>query len=252
MCHASQSLQAMPVTKEQLDKTLLQTFDIEQFISVDPIGIVYQLRQHTTDQLDIELGALFTAMISWGNRKAIRQAALHMLRDEMHWHPATFILNQEYTQSYQTAKKDCVYRTLNRPTFITLCHNINQALTQANSPTLETMFRGRSTQEIITTIATWLSPARLGTPGRSACKRICMYLRWMIRQNSPDLGLWKTHDQAQLYAVMDTHVCQLTSHLLKNKGATWRSCQELTQLFRTWDPTDPLKYDIALMTTADS
>ena len=242
----------MCITKARLDDTLKKTFDIEHFLSIDPIGIVYELRRHTSDQLDIELGALMTAMISWGNRKAIRRAALHMLRDEMSWHPAAFILNGDYMHSYHDAKNGCVYRTLNRHAFISLCENIRQALTLRDTPTLEAMFYGQDTQEIIATIATWLAPARLGMPGRSACKRICMYLRWMIRKGCPDLGLWKNHDQSTLYAVMDTHVCQLTAPLLKGKGATWQTCLELTRLFRTWDPIDPLKYDIALMTAADN
>jgi len=51
---------------------------------------------------------------------------------------------------------------------------------------------------------------------------------------------------------MDTHVCQQTRHLLKHKRPTWQACEELTALFRSWDPIDPLHYDIALMTLADS
>ena len=100
-------------------------------------------------------------------------------------------------------------------------------------------------------IATWLSPARVGSMDKSACKRICMFMRWMTRTTAPDLGIWRERSQGDLYAVMDVHVCTLTSSILTNKQASWKSCNELSQIFKEWAPIDPLKYDIALMTLSD-
>jgi uncharacterized protein (TIGR02757 family) len=117
--------------------------------------------------------------------------------------------------------------------------------------TLENIFNGMNITDIIAMISGWLSPARLGQPGKSACKRICMYLRWMVRREAPDLGLWKRMKQADLYAIMDTHVCQLAAPLLSRRQADWKTCTELTNIFRSWSPEDPLKYDLALMTAAD-
>lgn len=248
----------MQVTKELLDKALEGTFDMKRFLQVDPMGLVYELKEHTNNQLDIELGALFTAMITWGNRKAIRSAVRHMLEDEMHWHPGDFILSGAYEQSYKNARNNCVYRTLNATVFKQVCRNIQGALEGVQmvqgvqGVTLEQMFRACSIEEIISTLSQWLAPARLGSFGTSACKRICMYLRWMIRQETPDLGLWHTHNQNELYAVMDVHVCQLTEGLTGMRQATWKSCRHLTEIFRSWDNVDPLKYDIALMTVADN
>ena len=73
----------------------------------------------------------------------------------------------------------------------------------------------------------------------------------MTRKTSPDLGIWKSRSQDDLYAVMDTHVLQLTKEILRNKQPSWKACEELTTIFKSWDPEDPLKYDIALMTLAD-
>lgn len=236
------------ISRHQLD-LLYQDFDVNKFLSVDPCGIVYELKEHTDNQLDIELGALFVAMITWGNRKAIRSAARHMLKDEMKWHPAEFVRSEAFRDSYRDAKNGCVYRTLNSDRFKEVCESIQQELGTAN--TLEELFSGKSIEECIETLARWLAPAKLGTAGKSACKRICMYLRWMIRQQSPDLGIWKSLSQKDLYAVMDVHVCQLTAPILKTKQANWKSCSELTRIFRGWCPEDPLKYDVALMVLAD-
>ena len=174
----------------------------------------------------------------------------------MQWHPADFILEGKYAQSYLNAKNECVYRTLNRNNFILVCKNIHKALLEENcdesTKTLEKLFQGKTIEDIIAILCQWLSPAKLGKPGVSACKRICMYLRWMIRQNEPDLGIWKEMDQRKLYAVMDVHVCQLTASILTRKQADWKACVELTNIFRTWSEEDPLKYDLALMTAADN
>lgn len=243
------------ITKEILDKAHREHFSKEKFLETDPCGLVYELMRHTGRQLDIELGALFVAMITWGNRKAIRQAAHRMLCDEMKWHPADFILEQRYRNSYRDAKNGCVYRTLNREKFLLVCDNIHRVLTETHRDTkdltLEFLFAGKSVEEIIAIICQWLAPAKLGTPGVSACKRICMYLRWMIRRQEPDLGLWRQMDQRKLYAVMDVHVCQLTASILSRRQADWKACTELTGIFRGWSEDDPLKYDIALMTVAD-
>lgn len=243
------------ITKEILEKSLLENFSKEAFLEVDPCGLVYELMRHTDRQLDVELGALLVAMITWGNRKAIRKAAHHMLCDEMDWHPAEFILEERYENSYLEAKNGCVYRTLNRENFILVCRNIRKALIhniqEHRDLTMEQLFTGKTIEETIAEICRWLAPAKLGKPGVSACKRICMFLRWMIRREEPDLGLWKQMDQRKLYAVMDVHVCQLTASILSRKQADWKTCTELTEIFRSWSEDDPLKYDIALMTIAD-
>lgn len=238
----------MIVTKELLDSTY-QDFNFERFRQVDPFGTVYELMKHTDTQLDIELGALLVSMISWGSRKVIVPTAIHMLRDEMEWHPAEFIFSGKYLFSYKNAKNQCVYRTLNVPTFKEVCHNLQDNLT--GYATMEERLNGLTTKETIREICSWLSPAKVGTMDSSACKRICMFMRWMVRQEMPDLGLWKSRDQRDLYAVMDVHVCDQTRNLLKNKNPTWKACEELTSIFRTWDASDPLKYDIALMRLAD-
>ena len=97
------------INKQNLDN-IYKDLDTETFKSVDPCGIVYELMAHTNNQLDIELGALFVAMISWGNRKAIRHAAKYMLCNEMRWSPSSFIMEGKYEHSYINAKNNCVYR----------------------------------------------------------------------------------------------------------------------------------------------
>lgn len=241
----------MMITKDLLERCYREDFRAERFLEVDPCGVVYELTGHTSRKLDIELGALFVAMISWGNRKAIRSAARYMLGVEMDWQPAEFVMSGRFRESYVSAKNGCVYRTLNRGAFAEVCENVRVALAESGCESLEDFFCGRSIEEVIAVLAEWLRPAKLGRFGVSACKRICMFLRWMVRRESPDLGLWRSFDQGDLYAVMDVHVCELTEGLTGMRQASWKSCRRLTEIFREWDAEDPLKYDVALMTVAD-
>lgn len=84
----------------------------------------------------------------------------------------------------------------------------------------------------------------------SACKRVCMFLRWMVRDASPvDLGLWSDIiDKRTLIMPMDTHVVSeaVRLGLLQRKGASMATARRLTATMRTVFPDDPLKGDFAL------
>ena len=83
----------------------------------------------------------------------------------------------------------------------------------------------------------------------SACKRLCMFLRWMVRPaDGIDLGLWKGVSPAQLIIPVDTHICRISRYLgfTRRKAAGWRMAQEITTALRIFDPSDPVKYDFPL------
>lgn len=84
----------------------------------------------------------------------------------------------------------------------------------------------------------------------SCCKRVCMFLRWMVRKNSPvDLGIWAgLIDQRTLLIPLDTHVIQqaMLLGLLTSKSTTMVAARRLTEKLLTFFPEDPLKADFAL------
>lgn len=83
----------------------------------------------------------------------------------------------------------------------------------------------------------------------SACKRLCMFLRWMVRPaDGIDLGLWESVSPAQLIIPVDTHICRIGRYLglSSRKAADWRMAQEITAALRAFDPLDPVKYDFSL------
>ena len=83
----------------------------------------------------------------------------------------------------------------------------------------------------------------------SACKRLCMFLRWVVRPaDGIDLGIWRGVSPSQLVIPVDTHISRICSYLgfTGRKAADWRMAQEITTALRRLDPADPVKYDFSL------
>ncbi len=83
----------------------------------------------------------------------------------------------------------------------------------------------------------------------SACKRLCMYLRWMVRPaDGIDLGLWHAVSPAKLVVPVDAHIQRIGRYLgfTRRKQADWRMAREITAALRAFDPADPVKYDFSL------
>lgn len=99
-----------------------------------------------------------------------------------------------------------------------------------------------------------LTPPNLG----SACKRWCMLLRWMVRKDDLDLGLWaegspllpvgRSIKPSQLVMPLDTHTGRISQYigLTERKVLGWKAAREITDRLRECDPADPVKYDFAL------
>lgn len=82
----------------------------------------------------------------------------------------------------------------------------------------------------------------------SACKRMNLYLRWMVRRTPPDLGLWTFVDPAKLVMPLDTHVHRIATFLglSERKSGDWKTARALTDALARFDASDPVRYDFAL------
>ena len=89
-------------------------------------------------------------------------------------------------------------------------------------------------------------PERLNSAG--TYKRYMMYLRWMVRKDRLDMGIWTKIDKKDLLVPLDTHTFKMAGKLglLKRKSYDMKAVLELTEQFRRWDSSDPIKYDFAL------
>ena len=82
----------------------------------------------------------------------------------------------------------------------------------------------------------------------SACKRLNLFLRWMVRRDSLDLGVWSRVSPAQLVVPLDTHVIRVGRclRLTRYTSPGWRMAQDITASLRRLDPSDPVRYDFSL------
>jgi uncharacterized protein (TIGR02757 family) len=83
------------------------------------------------------------------------------------------------------------------------------------------------------------------------CKRLLLYLRWMVRREAPDFGLWRSVSPARLLVPIDTHVENMSRSigLTRRRSRTWRMAEEITARLAVLDASDPVKYDFALCHT---
>jgi uncharacterized protein (TIGR02757 family) len=82
----------------------------------------------------------------------------------------------------------------------------------------------------------------------SACKRMNLFLRWMVREDELDFGLWKGMRADQLIIPVDTHIARIAQKLklTRRKNISWHMAEEITENLKRFDPNDPVKYDFAL------
>jgi uncharacterized protein (TIGR02757 family) len=236
---------------------LVTRFNTPQFIPGDPVSIPHLFSK----KQDIEIAGLFAATLAWGQRTTI----INNCRKLMQWMdnaPHDFVLN--HTERDLKPFLGFAHRTFNDTDTLYfiyflkhyyLAHSSLETAFTANLGDADETIEGALSgfQEIFFNNEN--APPRtrkhVSTPLRkSACKRLCMYLRWMVRRdaNGVDFGLWKGIAPRQLICPLDLHVERIARefNLITRKQPDWACALELTSRLRRLDPTDPVKYDFAL------
>lgn len=237
-------------------------FEQPDFIKDDPISIPHRF----TKQQDIEIAGFFAAILAWGNRKSIINSC-NKLMQRMDAAPYDFIMNFE--EDDLKPFMGFVHRTFNSTDLFHFFDFLQYHYRVAKQPSLETAF-SRHLQPHDENIETAFTgfynsffdvkvfedyPVRtqkhIATPAKkSACKRLNMFLRWMVRSNAGgvDFGIWKNIKPSQLVCPLDLHVSRVARHfnLLQRPNNDWLSALELTNHLKEMDASDPVKYDYAL------
>lgn len=245
----------MDKLKNALDR-LVARFETPDFIADDPIAIPHGY----DDPRDREVIGLFAALLAWGRRATI-QNKLADLCERMRYAPHRFVTH--YDDARDGACLDgFVHRTFNSGDARVLVRALRMLLERHGS--LEAAFADHLAPD-----APDVGPAIEGfsnrvltihpeTPPRlrkhlarpstgSACKRLAMFLRWMVRPDPVDFGLWTRIRTDQLVLPLDVHAGRQARvwGLLTRPQDDWRAVLELTEACRTLDPRDPCRYDFA-------
>jgi len=242
--------------KSYLDDCVLQ-FNQPEFIPDDPISIPHQF----TQLQDIEIIGLWVAILAWGQRKTIINKANELI-DLMGGAPYDFILNhQEKDRQAFLQFKHRTFQATDTLYFLEFFQNYyrkHQSLEDAfarhltaNDPTTAKALIGFRNDFFALPNAPQRTRKHVASPARnSSCKRLNMFLRWMVRQDEQgvDFGLWKKIKPSQLQMPLDVHVERVARRLglIDRKQRDWKTVVELTDRLRAFDPEDPVKYDFAL------
>jgi uncharacterized protein (TIGR02757 family) len=237
--------------KEFLDFKSEQ-YENKKFLTNDPIQLVHRFSKKE----DQEIIGFLVSTIAWGNRKSIISNGEKLI-EIMHDSPHEFVLN--YQASQQTPH--FVHRTFNATDLDFFLRSLHQIYSAKSG--LENCFqkhteipgiKGRIVsfrEQFLATTHERRSEKHISNPlQNSACKRLNMFLRWMVRPSNKgvDLGIWKSISPAELYLPLDVHTSRNARKLglLQRGQDDWKALTELMDQLKQFDPIDPVKYDFAL------
>ncbi len=236
-------------------ETLYAKYNTPEFIEPDPISIPHSFSRKE----DIEISGLLASTIAWGNRKAIVKSANRMM-EYLGREPYNFVMNASAHDV--ESLKTFVHRTFSGEDFAAFILMIRGLCQKYGS--IGAFFEGSYAQskDIRVTLAQFRTEFFSSehnshadkhissiTKG-AACKRLCMYLRWMVRKdgNGVDFGLWNSIPASALYLPLDVHSGNIGRRLglLKRRQNDWKAVEEITANLRLLDPSDPTRFDFAL------
>lgn len=239
--------------KEFLDAKVEQ-YNRPEFLESDPIQIPHQFQKKE----DIEISAFLTATIAWGNRKSIINNATRMM-NLLDNSPHDFIMNHKEADLEKLI--GFVHRTFNAGDLNYFIRSLKNIYEKHGG--LENVFQQKNTADSIQPAISNFKKTffelehqtrttkHVSDPFKgSAAKRINMFLRWMVRNNTTgvDFGLWNKISPSILSCPLDVHSGNVGRklNLLKRKQNDAKALAELDKSLRKLDPKDPVKYDFAL------
>lgn len=247
-----------PALRAQLDAYVLR-FETPDFIAADPLSVPHAF----DDPADREVIGFVAALLAWGRRATILNK-LADLCQRMRMRPAAFV--RTYDDARDGPRLDgFVHRTFNGHDARALATALRVVLERHGSleaayafhlppgaPDVGPAIQGVADELLAALDGTDFDRARLARhlprPSTgSACKRVAMYLRWMVRPGPVDFGQWTRLSPSQLVLPLDVHSGRVARALgmLTRSQDDWRAVQELTAACRALAPGDPARYDYA-------
>lgn len=225
-----------------------EMYETIDFLPADPSWFMHQVEGRRNQ----ETLAFIASCLSYGSRKQFFPKIQYILdcsgNDVFDW-----VRNRRFDIDIPADDK-CYYRLYTRRMMNAFLHSLGDMIEEYG--TIENFVRDKAGDgfSAITAICEFFAANGIEViipkNTKSACKRVCMFLRWMARDNSPvDLGLWSGFiDKRTLIMPMDTHVMQEACRLglLNSRSASMSSALKLTARMKEVFPDDPLKGDFAL------
>lgn len=242
----------------ELLNSLVDKYNRPEFIENDPISVPHLFSK----KQDIEIAAFFAAIFSWGQRKTIINKSIELM-NRMDMSPYDFVLNhkEQDLKNIMGFK----HRTFNDSDALYFIHFLKfhyqkfESLEDAFIPEFKSQKETSIEQNLIHfkdyffSLNESLDRTRkhISSPAtKSTCKRLCMFLRWLVREDDKgvDFGLWKKIKPSELVCPIDVHVHKTSMQLglIIAEKLQWKTAVELTEILKSFDANDPVKYDFAL------
>lgn len=241
------------ITKEELDKLALK-YETPDFIKDDPIQFVHKFKTKE----DMELAGFISSLFAYGNRKLFIKK-LDDIFAKSDFDIANYVKNGDFKNL-----KGVEYRFSKDYDIIPVFDILHNLYTESNG--LEELFaysfcpRGEDYDHFLQKVVDYFyarAPKDAGhgfyhmipNPQKGgAMKRMNMFLRWMIRKSSVDVGIWNFMQPKDLYIPLDVHVARLsrTMGLLDRKSNDYKAVIELMSNLKAFCTSDPVKYDFAM------
>jgi uncharacterized protein (TIGR02757 family) len=246
------------VLRERLD-ALVATFDVTT-IEPDPLQLVLRY----SHPHDIEIAGIIAAAFAYGRAETVVANAGRVL-DAMTPSPAAYLDTFDRARAARTFR-NFSHRFQKAPELLDLLERLAAVRQQHGS--LGALFRkgyDAAHDDIAPALTHFVDAVIDAVPidaerrraleylltspeGGSACKRMNLFLRWMVRRTSPDVGIWDFVDPAKLVMPVDTHIHRIAAFLGLNerKSADWKSARAITDRLAQFDSADPVRYDFAI------
>lgn len=229
-------------------KAWAKTYNVASFIPDDPVRFPHRY----TQKQDIEISGFLTSWISYGRRELILRKA-ESLHRKMGESPYEWILSGQFHElnpEVPDGKRDTFYRFYTYADLRALCDRL-RAVYETYDSMEEALAENPAPNPILKLQDLFAGIKGIpATNGTSACKRLAMFLRWMIRTDGiVDFGIWNTaFHPRQLIIPLDTHVHQVSLELglTAQRSATLKTALEITDALSSIFPDDPCLGDFAL------
>ncbi len=228
-------------------------------ISPDPVDFLHLYNNY----YDIEISGIISSVFAFGNVKQINRILnqLHLL---MNNRPYDFVMNFNY-KSEKNLFKGIIHRFYSSDDIAKLFYILNKIYITYKSMKYFFLLYYFSDDRNLKNSISFFSRNLLGILDSkdknsaikfmfpdplkgSACKRMNLFLRWMVRKDDIDLGLWREIPTSKLVIPIDTHVARICKSLglTKRKNISWNMAEEITENLKKFDSEDPVKYDYAI------
>lgn len=242
----------MAYTLNENLKRWAEQYETAEFVKNDPV----QIPRRYDSRVNIEISAFVTAWIAWGNRKQIIKKADYIDREIFKGEPYHYIVGNNVESGAAPEWKqykdspESFYRTFTFGDFHDLCERLCDVYTVYGNMEAAINNTQNGEKPLQTLLALFGSVNGIPDGSTStACKRLCLFLRWMCRKGSPvDFGLWTVCEPRNLIMPLDTHVHKqaIRLGLTTRRTPDLRTAIEITDRFAEIFPDDPTKGDFAL------